>query len=172
MTPPLGTAGETYIDQILGEYVPPETSFAEDLVNDEEKQLLYAILVEMRASRIMDGEMDVDSILEEYREAVEQGRPQSEATYVSGAEDVSVLEDQDDWKPVEFDFVASEIDLRGFGTDIYVAFREPKEQSAIVPYTADEAPVVGVPVSTSKMWIAAQEGTGGTTITYEAWADA
>ncbi len=165
----IGTFGDTYIDELLAEYVPPEETLADDMLADEGKQLLYALLLEMRARRIETGNYDLDTTLEKQRTAVEQGTPDTEGSYLSKDYDVTPLDDSDDWRKIDLDFVTSEVDLR-FDAPVHVAFTTPSDQSAVVSYTAEESPVVGVPVSTPAIWITAQEGTGGATVTLEAWS--
>ena len=163
----VGTLGNTYIDTILGEYVPinETNSSIEELLTDESDQLLYALLVELRASRFDRGQYDIQDSL-----AVDDGNVDVDATYRTETFDAAVPDDRDDWKRFDLDFVTEEIDLR-FSDAINVALVKQPSDGDIVQYNSADSPVVGIPASTSWIWVSAQDGTGGASVTMEAWGD-
>lgn len=164
----VGTLGDTYIDAVLGEYLPIQQGPIEDVLSSETDQLLYALLLEQRARRMQDGPQDIRTLLEEQRQAAEQGTPDTTGTYVSRDLALDELESADDWQTLDLDFTTSEIDLR-FDDKIKVAFRTPSEEEAIVQYDGGDSPAVGIPVETSEIHLGAADGTGGASVTVEAW---
>ena len=163
-----GTLGSSYIDTVLGEYLPVEQGPIEDILSSETDQLLYALLLEQRARRMQNGAGDIRTLLEQQRQAQEQGNPDATGTYTSVERTLNPLQTADDWQELDLDFITQEVDLR-FSGAIYVAFRTPSDDEYIVEYDADESPVVGISVETSEIHLAAQEGTGGAAVTVEAW---
>jgi hypothetical protein len=166
----VGTIGSTYIDDLLAEYVPPEGSFVEDALSDETDQLLYALLLETRVRRYQAGITDLQTALNSQQEANEQGTPSTTGTYTSRELDLPELDTQEDWQDLDLDFVTSEVDLR-FDAGVLVAYDRPTEDERVIEYAGNESPVVGTPVQTSTIWLAAQPGSGGATATVEAWSD-
>jgi len=167
----VGTVGNTYIDQILGEYVPinETNSPINELVTDESDQLLYALLVELRAARFGRGQYDLQSVLQDQMEA-DTGDVDVDAIYRTETYEVTETNDRDDWQKVDLDFVTEEIDLR-FDDAVKVAFAKQPGSDDVVTYGSADSPVVGIPASTSWIWIAAQDGTSGATVQVEAWGD-
>ena len=164
----VGTLGDSYIDGLLAEYLPIQQGPVEDVLSSETDQLLYALLLEQRARRMQNGATDIRTLLEQQRQATEQGTPDATATYTSREFELDPLDTADDWQELDLDFVTSEVDLR-FSDAIAVSFRSPTEDEAIVQYDSDESPVTGLPVETSEIHLGAQEGTGGASVTVEAW---
>jgi len=166
-----GTIGNTYIDRLIGEYVPVEetNSLAEELLADETNQLLFATVQELRAQRFQDGTYDIQEVLRQERDAEGSG-VDVDATYDSRIVDAPQFDNGDDWETIDLDFATSEIDLR-FDDDIYVAFKQEFGSDDVIPYPVGDSPVVGIPASTSWIQVVAQEGTGGATINVESWGD-
>jgi len=164
----VGTLGSTYVDDLLGEYLPVTQGPVEDVLSSETDQLLYAVLLEQRARRMQDGASDIRTLLERQRQQREQGSPDVQGTYTSRDLSLDPLNDADDWVEVDLDFVTSEVDLR-FSDAIAVAFRPPTEDEAIVQYDGSESPVTGLPVETSEIHLGAQQSTSGASLTLEAW---
>lgn len=164
----VGTLGDTYIDTLLGEYLPIQQGPVEDVLSSETDQLLYALLLEQRARRMQNGATDIRTLLEQQRQATEQGTPDTTGTYTSRDLDLDALDSADDWQEIDLDFVTSEVDLR-FSDAIAVSFAPPTEDERIVQYDGKESPVTGLPVETSEIHLGAQQGTGGASVTVEAW---
>ena len=164
----IGTFGDTYIDRLLGEYLPVQQGPVEDVLSSETDQLLYAVLLEMRARRMQNGASDIRTLLEQQRQATEQGTPDVQGTYTSRDLELDSLDTADDWEKVDLDFVTSEIDLR-FSDPIAVAFRDPTDEEYIVKYDGGESPVTGLPVETSEIHLGAQQSTSGASLTLQAW---
>jgi len=162
----VGTLGNTYIDAMLGEYIPvgQTNTPMEELLTDESDQLLYALLVEMRAARFSRGQYDIQGAMQRS----ETDSVDTEGTYVSRSVDVPELNSSDDWEPLDLDFVTGEVDLR-FDSDIQVAFVKDPGDGDVVPYSVSDSPVVGIPVETSWIWVVAQSGSGGATVQIDAW---
>jgi hypothetical protein len=164
----VGTLGDSYIDTLLGEYLPVQQGPVEDVLSSETDQLLYALLLEQRARRMQNGATDIRTLLEQQRQATEQGTPEATGTYTSRDLELDPLATADDWQELDLDFVTSEVDLR-FNDAIAVAFAPPTEEERVVQYDGSESPVTGLPVETSEIHLGAQEGTGGASVTVEAW---
>lgn len=164
----VGTVGDTYIDDLLGEYLPIQQGPVEDVLSSETDQLLYALLLELRAQRMRQGDMDIRTLLQRNRQERSSGNPERTGTYLSTDLDLDPLDTAEDWEKVDLEFVTSEVDLR-FNDDIAVAFDEPTDNSRVVQYSATESPVTGIPVETSEIHAGAQEGTGGANLTIDAW---
>ena len=161
--PAIGTAGDTYLDTMLAEYTPPNEGLIQDLLTDETKQLLYALLVEMRARRQAEGRGDIQSALIDELDVPEDDR---EGLYSS----VSVgAPTGGDWAEVDLDFMATEIDLR-FGGNIEVAFADETSEGNRIQYDGSEAPVAGISVKTSYVYVRSRSGSVET-VDIEAWSD-
>jgi len=161
-----GTLGNTYIDQILGEYIPVQEMNTpwEELLTDESDQLLFALLVELRARRYQTGAYDIQSVLS----TGETYDVDESATYLTDSYNVSEINGSEDWTLVDLDFVTEEIDLR-FDADINVVLQKPFGSDDVIQYATADSPVVGIPASTSWIYLGAQNGTGGATVQLEAW---
>jgi len=167
----LGTLGDTYVDRILGEYIPLNEANTpiEELLTDESDQLLYALLVEMRASRFARGQYDIQSVLDGAMNA-NSGDVDVDATYRTETVALDELATGDEWVRFDLDFVTDEIDLR-FDAAINVALAKDLSSEDVVQYGTNDSPVVGIPASTSWIWLSAQQGTGGANVRLEAWSD-
>lgn len=162
----LGTFGDTYIDAILAEYIPIEETNRplEELLTDESDQLQLATLMELRAARISRGQYDLQAVLQDARDA-EQSGVDVEGTYRSETKDLDT-----DWTQIDLDFVTEEIDLRGFGSDIELAFVQQPDSDDVISYSSSDSPVVGIPISTS--WIQLRGASGSVSgVNVEAWGD-
>jgi hypothetical protein len=163
-----GTLGDTYIDAVLGEYIPINESNTplEELLTDESDQLLFAVLSELRASRYQTGQYDIQAALA----TGESETIDKSATYETVTVDADPLQDSDDWVEIDLDFVTQEVDIR-FDDAVYVVFQKQFGSDDVIAYSADDSPIAGIPVSTSWIYVAAQDGTTGATIQLEAWGD-
>jgi len=159
-----GTAGETFIDEVLEEYAIVTGNLVQDIAMDEEKLLLYALLLEMRAQRLNPDANDIEVALDEREDS-----PTTGASYLSTTESLSERQNTNDAEILDLNFRAQEVDLR-FDDDITVAFNDFSSSDNQVDYSASDSPVVGIPVSTGKIWAVAQDGTGGAKLDIEVWS--
>ncbi|WP_178915182.1 hypothetical protein [Natronomonas gomsonensis] len=147
------------VEDLIREYhavLPP------GLTMNETDMLLAALLMEMQAQRVASGHGEaVEVVLNQRNE--DDGDPDETGTY--HAEEVTAVTGE--WTEVEFGFVAGEVDLRRISEDVLVAFTEPTDEEAVIPYSSDDAPVAGIQVTTSRMWIRAVSAE--TTFNVEAW---
>ena len=152
------TVNET-VEDLIAEYhavLPP------GLTMNETDMLLGALLMEMQAQRVASGHGEaVEVVLNQRNE--DDGDPDETGTY--HASEVTAVPDE--WTEVEFGFVAGEVDLRRIGGKVLVAFAEPTDPETVIPYSSDDAPVAGIQVTTSKMWVRAVSSE--TTFNVEAW---
>lgn len=160
----IGTAGRTYIDEVLAEYAIVNENLIQDLAEDETKALLYALLLEARAQRLNPDANDIEVALDERADSATTG-----ASYLSETKTLKELQNTSDPEILDLSFEAREIDLR-FNDDIIVAFNQFSVGSNQVEYSASDSPVVGIPVTTSVVWAAAQNGTGGATLDIDVWS--
>jgi hypothetical protein len=153
------TVNET-VDDLIAEYhavLPP------GLTMNETDMLLSALLMEMQAQRIANGNGEaVEVVLDQRNEG--DDTPDETGTY--HAEEVTAVTGE--WQQLELGFVATEVDLRRIGGDVLVAFAEPTGDEAVIPYSSDDAPVAGIQVTTSQVWYRAVSAE--TTFNVEAWA--
>jgi len=161
----------TYIDELLRDYIPPDEdpqTILGELAEDETNALLFAALTELKLLREeqFSGDTAVPALLQQ-QQSRSEGAVDTIATYHSTDEDVS---SGGGWSHVDLDFVTGEVDLR-FGVDVQVAFAGTGDSDNVVSYSADESPVVGIPVETSNIHVRNDDTSDGT-VTVEAWGDA
>jgi hypothetical protein len=158
---------EENVKSIVREYIPShEQDFVEELLQDETDALLYGVITELKALRTLQtgDPQDAQTVVELVRQEMQQG-VETTGTYVSKTVDLTT----DDYEQIlDLDFVAGELDLR-FDDDIKIAYAEPSDPSNVVPYSASDSPVAGTRVRTNAVWAKAQNGTGGASVTIEAW---
>ena len=160
----IGTAGSTHIDEILGHYSIVHEGILQDVAENEVKNLLYAVLLELRVQRINPHAQDIGVALRQE----ESDTITTEATYHSEDFNLQERQNADDWEILDLNWVTGEIDIR-FDDDIIVAFDDPQNSNNRISYAATDDPVTGIPVSTSKVYAVAQNGTGGASLTVDAW---
>jgi hypothetical protein len=152
------TVNET-VEDLIAEYhavLPP------GLTMNETDMLLAALLMEMQAQRVASGHGEaVEVVLDQRNE--DDSDPDETATY--HAEEVTAVTGE--WRELDFGFVAGEVDLRRISGSVAVTFRDPTDETAVIPYTSDDSPVAGIQVTTSKMWYRAVSGE--TAFNVEAW---
>jgi len=163
-----GTLGDSYIDELLAEYGVVTGSVLEDFAENETNALLYAAVLELQAARKDPGSSDIEVSL-----GRDQDRNDIVATY-DALSNESLSERQntatEDWEIMDLGFVSSEVDLR-FNKSIIVAFANPTDPTNRIRYNANRSPVTGIPTRTNKIFAVAQDGTGGATVSVEAWAN-
>jgi len=147
------------VSELLANY-----GIVDDAMLDEEEALLYAIALELRADRISPFASDIEVALQEDRDV-----PTTKATYHSREYSLDEQQNTDDWEIEDFDFLTREIDLR-FDDDIIIAFDLPSTEENRIEYAAGDSPVTGIPATTTKIYAVAQNGTGGASLTVDAWS--
>lgn len=160
----------TYIDQLLDDYVPPEQRGSQ-LFEDETNALLYATIVELQALRAsMSGDADAArSVVEIVRQDLD-GSSESEGTYHSFSETVSSSNYNASEPDVDLDWTATEIDIRTT-EPIVVAFSNPANDENRIEYSSADSPIAGIPVRTSKVWVWKQSGAADADVDVELWRD-
>ncbi|WP_435332834.1 hypothetical protein [Haloarchaeobius sp. TZWWS8] len=150
------TGPNSEIEKLLAEYGLGAHSWVSDVLQSDTDRLLMALLLEQRGQDLIDA---LDQASEEYREKT--------ANYSTG----SVTAGSEWSDAIEFGLVASSIDLRVTNANVEVAFADPNRNDDIgVPYTTDEAPIIGVPADTSKIWVRRDPSAGSDgTVQFEAW---
>jgi hypothetical protein len=152
------TVNET-VEDLIAEYhavLPP------GLTMNETDMLLGALLMEMQAQRIASGHGEaVEVVLNQRNE--DDGDPDETGTYYADA----VAAVTGEWSEIDFGFVASEVDLRNISEDVLVAFTDPTDEEAVIPYGSSDSPVAGIQVTTSQVWVRAVSA--DTTLNVEAW---
>ncbi|MUV87799.1 hypothetical protein GJ631_14875 [Natronomonas sp. CBA1123] len=152
------TVNET-VEDLIREYhavLPP------GLTMNETDMLLGALLMEMQAQRVANGHGEaVEVVLNQRNE--DGGDPDETGTYE--AEEVTAVTGE--WTEIDLSFITSEVDLRNISADVLIAFSEPTDESAVIPYGKSDSPVAGIQVATSKVWVRAVSTE--TTFNVEAW---
>jgi len=162
----VGTVGDTFIDELLAEYAVVAEIPLEDATIDEQKVLLYAVLLELRAARLEPNSPDIEVALDERTD----GRASLSGPYRSESDAVKEKQNTDTSDPTyDLNFRTSEVDLR-FDDDVVVSFGNFSDPSNRIEYGASKSPVVGIPVSTSDVWVVAQGGTGGANVDVDMWS--
>lgn len=147
------------IDRLTSEYLP-RVQGIEELFENETDKLLYGVLVELQ---IQNGRKPADVVLDDQERA--------DRVPTGNYESHEVTVDSTDWgDPIELDRDTESVDLRNFSNGIEVAFKDPKKHSnAKVPYASGDAPVVGIPVRTARVWLRKQSGASDSTVRLDAW---